>query len=206
MRGVVRTGIDATRFGVIVAKIARSRFHLHGGHFASGVRRIIQLYRERVHVDVPVRTVAGAQSTANTPVFDNDFERIAPANGADRTAHHAKRIATLPAGGSHQILVESKTFPHQTAHALMRISTGPNTHVAARAALQIEQQKALRFHQSLRQELVNGHAAHALCPDAIALDPLLGHTLQSSPYFGEAVEHHLEVFAREFHHLDVVEG
>ncbi len=88
----------------------------------------------------------------------------------------------------------------------MRVGAGPYAHVATGATLQIEQKKALRLHQSLRQELVNGYAAHPLRADAITLHPFLGHILKPAPNFGESVEHHLEVFASNFHHFNVVES
>ena len=73
------------------------------------------LHRERMHVDIAVRAVLGAQAAADAPVLDDHFQRIAPPDGAHRAAHHAQRIAALAAGGRHQILVEAQAFADQAA-------------------------------------------------------------------------------------------
>ena len=51
MRRIVRASIHATRFLVAQAKIARSSFHLHAGDPSSRIRGIVQLNRERMHID-----------------------------------------------------------------------------------------------------------------------------------------------------------
>jgi hypothetical protein len=74
MRRIVRASIHATRFLVAQAKIARSSFHLHAGDPSSRIRGIVQLNRERMHIDVPVRTIVGALAATNAPVLDDHLE------------------------------------------------------------------------------------------------------------------------------------
>src|ERR1039457_3281512 len=97
MRGIMRARIHATRFLMIQAEVARCGFYLHAGNPSSGIRRIVQLNGERMHIDISVWTIVGALATTDAPVFDDHLERIAAANRPDRTAHHAQRIAALPA-------------------------------------------------------------------------------------------------------------
>ena len=74
MRRIVRAGVHAAWLGVIGAEIAGSRFLL--GHHGSFARRvgIIDVHFERVQRDVAIGAVLRAQSAADAPVFDDDFE------------------------------------------------------------------------------------------------------------------------------------
>src|SRR5208282_687351 len=107
MRRIVRASIHATWFLMAQAEIARSSFHLHAGDCSSRIRQVFQLDREGMHIDISVRTIVCALATTNAPVLDDHLERIAAANRSDRTAHHAQRIAALPARCSDQIPVEA---------------------------------------------------------------------------------------------------
>ena len=120
-----------------------------------------------MHVDVAVGTVVGAQAAADAPVFDDDLQRVAPPDRADRTADHAERVATLAAGSGDQIFVEAQAFADQAADAVVSIGAGADALIAARALLQIEHQQALRLHQSLGQELID---RHILCLDGMPHD------------------------------------
>ena len=115
MGGVVRAGIDATGLGVIGAKIARRGFLLYDRSRASRRFRIGQIHGERMHVDVSVGAIVGAQAASDAPVLNDDFQRIAPANRADRAADHAQRVAALAAGSRHEIFVEAQALANQTA-------------------------------------------------------------------------------------------
>ena len=95
MGRVMRTGIDATGFRMVVAKVARSRLQLDGCNLPSRTGGISDFHRERLHINVAVGTIIGALTTANAPVFDNHLQRVTPANGAYGTAHHAEWIAAL---------------------------------------------------------------------------------------------------------------
>ena len=99
MGGVVRASIDATGFFQIGAEIATGGFLFDGGFFAAGVIGIVGHDFEWMKVDVAVRAIARAETAANAPIFDDDFERVASANGADGTTDHAERIAALAAAG-----------------------------------------------------------------------------------------------------------
>ena len=89
MRGIVGTRIHATRFFVIQTKIARCGFHLHAGDGSSRMQQIVDLDRERMHVDVSVRTVVGALAATNAPILDDYLERIAAANRSHGATYHA---------------------------------------------------------------------------------------------------------------------
>ena len=95
MRGVVRARVNATRFRMIGAEIAGSGFLPYHRHLAPRCSGIIGFDGKRVQINVAVRAVFRAQAAADAPVFNDDFQRIAPADGADRTADHAKRVAAL---------------------------------------------------------------------------------------------------------------
>src|ERR1019366_2353093 len=96
MRRVMRAGVYAAGLGLIAAEVAgRGLLLRHLGALAgrSGLRHL-----ERMDRDVAVRTIIGAQAAADTPVFDNDFERLPPPDGAYWAADHAQRVAALAAG------------------------------------------------------------------------------------------------------------
>jgi hypothetical protein len=140
MRRIMRTGIHTTRLGVVVTQIARRGFHTYTGYLVSGMRGIVEFGRKGVKIDIPVRTIIRAQTTANAPVFDDHFQRVAPPDGADGASHHAKRVAALAARCSHKILIEAQTFADQSAYTLMGIRAGSNALVTARALFEIEYQ------------------------------------------------------------------
>ena len=114
-------------------------------------------------INIPVRAVSRAQAATNTPVFDDDFQRISAADGADRASDHAERIATLTAGSGYEIFVEAQPFANQTADAIVGICAGADALVAACAFLQVEYEKALRLHQSLRGIDPRVRSASARC-------------------------------------------
>src|SRR5216684_2084460 len=107
MRGVMGAGINTTGLFQVRAQIARSSFLLDDSFFAAGSFRIVDHHFERVQIDIAVGTILRAKATPDAPILDDDFERIAPSNRADGTAHHAKRIAALAAAGGDKILVEA---------------------------------------------------------------------------------------------------
>ncbi len=155
---------------------------------------------------LPYGTIVGAQAAADAPVFDNDFQRIAPPDRADGAADHAEWIAALPARGRHQVFVEAQAFAHQAAHAVVCIGAGAYALIAARAAFQVEHQQALRFHQSLGEKLVHGNIFGSDGAASVFFQPFVGRGLQAVPNVGKLVEHQLKIFSRDAHDLDVVES
>ena len=97
-------------------------------------------------------------AATDAPVFDNDLERLAPADRADGAADHAQRIAATAAGGRYQVILKPQTFADQTSHAIVGVGAGAHAVIAAGAFFQIQDQKTLRFHQALRQEVVQRNA------------------------------------------------
>src|SRR5215469_2559776 len=158
MRSIVRTSVDAAWFFQVRAKIARRSFLLDDRFLATRIFRVVGKHFKRMQVDIAVGAIARAKPAADAPIFDNDFERIAAANGADRTADHAKRVAALPATCCNEIPVKAQAVAHETSDAVMRVRACVHASVAARAILQIENEQALRFHQTLREKLIDRNA------------------------------------------------
>src|SRR5579864_1655186 len=107
-----------------------------------------------MHIDIAVGTILRAQSATDAPILDNHFQRIAPPNRADRTAHHAQRVAALPAGSRDKIFIEAQAFANQPRHAVVSVSASAHASIAARAALEVENQQTLRLHQPLREKIL----------------------------------------------------
>src|SRR5262249_53675921 len=138
--------------------VAGSGLLLDHGFLAAGVFGIVGEYFEGMQVDVAVRAVAGAQAAADAPVFDDDFERIAAAGGADRTADHAERTKAIAAGRGDEVIVETQTVTNETRDTVVGVGAGVHAGIAARAVLQVKNEQALRFHQSLGKELIERNA------------------------------------------------
>ena len=101
MRRIVRTGINATGFLMVMTQIARSCFYTRAGDLAAWHYGVIEFHWERMQVDIAVRTIAGAKAATDTPVFNDDLQRVPPPDRAHRAADHAQRISALAAGGGH---------------------------------------------------------------------------------------------------------
>ena len=149
MRGVVRAGVDAAGFFEVCAEVARSGFLLDGGFFAAGMLGIFGQDLEGMKIDVAVRTVARAKAAADAPIFDDDFQRIAAANGADGAANHAEWVAALAAACGDEKMIEAETIADQASHAIVCVGAGVHAGIATRAIFKIEHEEALRFHQTL---------------------------------------------------------
>src|SRR5579863_9066685 len=128
------------------AEIARSGLLFDDCFFATRTIRIVGHNFERMQIDISIRTVERAKPAADAPIFDDDFERVTPSNGAYGTSDHAKRVAALPATGGDEVLFESQAIADETRDTIVCIRAGIYAGVAARAFLQIEHEKALRFH------------------------------------------------------------
>src|SRR5260370_7624647 len=121
VRGIVRAGVDAAGFFQVRAKIARSSLLLDRRLLAAGSLRIVNHHFEWMQIDVAVGTILRAQAAADAPIFDDDFERIAPANRTDRAADHTKRVAALAATRGNEILVEPQPIPHDPRAPVLTI-------------------------------------------------------------------------------------
>src|ERR1700686_2798525 len=119
VRGVVRTGVNATRFFQVRAEIARSSFLLDRRLLAASSLRIVNHHFEGVQIDVAVRTILRAEAAADAPILDDDFERISPANRADGAADHTKRAAALAATRGDEILVEAQAIADEPRDAVV---------------------------------------------------------------------------------------
>src|ERR1700680_5076079 len=108
MRRIVRACINATGFFQVRAQIARGGFLLCNGFLAAGPFGIIGHHFKGMEVDVPVRTIERAEAATDTPVFDDDFERIAATDGPNGAAHHAEGVAALAARSSDKVLLKAE--------------------------------------------------------------------------------------------------
>src|SRR5439155_18170558 len=182
-----------------------------GGLVANGGLRVAASlgvfgqHPERVHVDIPVRAVLGTDSAANTPVLDLDLDGFAPPNGPHRTSDHAQRVPALTAGGRHQVLVVAQAFAHETGDAVVGISTGLHTQIAAGAAVEIEEEEALCLHQPLLEELFDidvGRERLLLAALLTSAGGLLGELASDRRV---ALEHQVEVIRADPDQLDVID-
>ena len=107
MRRIMRTCVDTTGFGMIVAEVAGRSLDAGACDFPARVGGIVEFDGEWVEIDVAVRTVIGAEAAADAPIFDDDFERIAAANRSDRAADHAQRVAALAAARRDEKAIEA---------------------------------------------------------------------------------------------------
>ena len=150
MRCIMRARVNTARFLQVRAEVAGCGLLLDDRLLASGIFRIVSQDFKGMQIDIAVGTIARAQSAADAPILDDDFERIAAANRADGAANHAKRVAALAATGTDEIAVEAQAVAHQARDSVVRISARVDAGIAARTVLQIENEQALRFHQTLR--------------------------------------------------------
>ena len=138
MSRIVRAGINTAGFRVVMTKIAGRGLHAHAGHLSSRMRRVVEVYRKWMQVDVAIGAAVGAQAAPDAPVLDDDFEGVTAADGTDRATDHAKRITTLATGGGDQVFVKAQSLAHQAAHSVMGVGTRSYALITAGAAFQIE--------------------------------------------------------------------
>src|SRR5579864_1196574 len=156
---VVRASVNAAWLREVGTKVARSRLLLDHRFFLALRVGQIRRYVERVHVDIAVWAIFSAEAAADAPIFDNYFQRIPAANRSHGATDHAERIEALAAGSGDEVVVETKSFAHEPRHSVMGVCAGDHAGVTSRAAIQIQQQQALRFHQTLREETLERRAA-----------------------------------------------
>src|SRR4051812_32907989 len=202
---IVRTRVNTTWLGKIMAQVARCSFVYHVRLLRNPFLVEAGHHRKFLQIDVAVRAAFDTRSAANAPIFNDDFQRSFAADGADGTAHHAQRIAAVPAGGCDQEAVEAQAVADQAGHSIVSVGTSLHALITTRAAIQIQHQQALRLHQPLCEELINGDGADL--PEALMvfLQPKFGGFAYACVNLGEFPQHLVEVFPRYAHHLYVVE-
>src|SRR5208282_1185042 len=167
---------------------------------------IIRHHFKWMKVNVAVGAILGAESAADAPIFDYNLKRIAAANRAHRAADHAERILALAARRGDKIIFETQPLADQASDAIVSIGVGAHARVATRATLQIEQQKALRFHQPLGQKTVERLALRKRQAFAVLLQVRLFDAFQLLANFGEFTDHPLKIVNGDAHKLDVIES
>ena len=170
------------------------------------MRGIVEFDRERMQVDIPVGAVVRAEAAADAPVLDDDFERVAAANRAHRASDHAERVAALAAGGGDQVLVEAQAFADQASDTVMRVGAGAHALIAARAAFEIEHEQALRFHQTLGEELVDGQRVNLHGALAVGGDAFVGDGFERWRTSGNCSSMSCKVIGADAHDFDVIES
>ena len=206
MRRIVRARINTAGFGMVMTEIAGRGLHPHAGDLASRMRRVVEVDRKWMQVDVAIGTVVGAQAATDAPVLDDDFQGVAAADGTDRATNHAEWISTLAAGSGDQVFVEAESLAHQAADSVMCVGARSYALITAGAPFQIEHKQALRFHQTVREELVHGQVLHLRKAQAIFLEALPGNQLQAASNVRKAREHQFKVVARNAHSFHMVQG
>src|SRR5205085_1850759 len=93
VRGVMRARVDATRLCLLHAEIAARRLVPRARDQAPGLRRIGDLHRERVQIQIAIRTAADAEAAPDAPVLDGDFHRVAATRARFMPA---RSLATRP--------------------------------------------------------------------------------------------------------------
>ena len=195
VRGIVRAGVDAAWFFQVRAEIARSSFLLDHRLLAASSFRIVNHHFEWVQIDVAVRTILRAEAAADAPILDDDFERITPANRTHGAADHAQWVAALTATGGDEILVEAQAIADEPRDAVVCIGAGIDASIAARAIVQIQNEQALRFHQSLREELIDGDVVNHLHALLICGAALGGSGFETGSNAGKTRNHVAEIAA-----------
>jgi hypothetical protein len=158
-----------------------------------------------MQINISVRAILRAQAAPDAPILDNYFKRIASSNRPNGAPDHAERIAALPAAGGHKILVEAQAVAHQTRDPVVRVSAGIHASVAARAILQIQNQQALRFHQTLREELVDGDVVNHLHALLICGTALGGNGFEAGSNAWKTHDHVAKIVAGDSNEFDVIE-
>src|SRR2546428_383895 len=201
----VRARVDAGGLLLVPVEVAGRRLLLHDGLLARRVLAIDLLDEERVHVDVAVGALLRAVATTDAPVLDDDLQRLATPDGADRTAHHAERVPARAARRRHQVFVVAQAVPYQAGHAVVRVGARLHAEVTARAALEVDEQEVLRLHEPLRDEVVDGHRPDGLDALLIRLQPRVRDLAQPLAHLRIALDDLLELLDADPHELDVVE-
>ncbi len=156
-----------------------------------------------MHVDVPEGTQVGAFLAADAPAFDLDFEGILPPDAADRALGHAKRIVAGAAGRGDEEAVVAQAVAQQPGDAVVRLGAGVDAGVAARAFVQINEQKVLRFKESLVEELVHVQTARALLGGVRAQAGVRDH-FQLHPHGRIALQDAVKKVALDAHQVGLV--
>ena len=159
---------------------------------------------ERVHVDVPVGAKLGAFSAADAPILDDDFKVLLPADRTDRALRHAKRIAAGAARRRDEKMIVAQAVAEQPRDAVMRFRAGLDAGIAARAIIEIDEEKILRFEQSLIEIIVEPESGR----DRARLGrrhPRLGHRFELGPNVRKFFQHQVKFGARNSHHIHGIE-
>ncbi len=146
--GVVRAGEDAA----YVTPIGRSDDRRTQ---VAGRRHVLQAAAlfARVHVNVAVRAIRGAQAAADAVTFDLDlFAKAVAMDCIDRTADEAVGVRAGAATAGHEPLVDSHAFAHQPRDAVVRVAAGFRAFVAAGAGFEVEDEQALGVEEALVDE------------------------------------------------------
>ncbi len=159
-----------------------------------------------MHVDIAIGAIFRTQAAADAPILDDDFQRITAADRTHRAADHAQWVETLAAGRGNQVVIKAQAFAHEARNSVVSIRAGSDACVATRAGVQVEQQQALRFHQTLLQETVERRAIDRSQALFIHFRAFVAGVFEFAAHSGELTGHAAEIFRANAHHLHVIES
>ena len=102
-------------------------------------------------------------------------------------------------------MLEAQAVADQSRDAVVSVRAGVHAGIAARAALEVKDKEALRFHEPLRKELVDGHAFDHLQTLLILRAALCGDFFEALADGGKLFDHLAKIFVRDAHEFDVIE-
>jgi hypothetical protein len=102
-------------------------------------------------------------------------------------------------------MIEAQAIANEPGNSVVRIGASFHTLIAACAAIQIENQKALRIHQTLAQKVVDRDILQVMQSTAVLFDALVRNGFQTYTHPWETCEHLAEIVAPNAHELHVVE-
>ena len=112
---------------------------------------------------------------------------------------------TLAAGSCDQIFVKPKTIADQSTDAVVCVRACPYALVASSAAIEVEHQQALRFHEPLCQKRINWHVLDLCKALPILSSAIASDYLETRADLGKALEHEIEVLHPNAYCLHMVE-
>jgi hypothetical protein len=152
-RRFVRAGINAARlhlFAAAVVKITNGGLAgllglaCYGINLKRGDGENISV-RAALAIFVTVMIFAKTISTSDAMVINDDGQAAlgSAVNGVNRAIAQAFGIVATAAGSGNQIIIESQSIPDHAGNAVMRLRAGADTFITSRAAVEVDQQKAL---------------------------------------------------------------
>src|SRR5436190_16146593 len=101
-------------------------------------------------------------------------------------------------------MIVAQTIPQQTRNTVMRLGASLDAGIAAGAIIQIDEQKVLRFKQSLVEKIIEPESRRSRSTLGNS-HPRLGHRLELRPHPWESFEHEVEFAPGDLYHVHCIE-